>query len=79
MKFFDVTRNTHAEMISLDAGLRMDGIPALTLCDLVIEIFHSAPSKVNQPKEKLRGDPLRATKPNMHNFIKIQAHQRHSN
>ena len=39
-----------AEIISLDAGLRMDGIPALTLWGLVIEIFHSAPSKTNNPK-----------------------------
>ena len=28
--------STEAEVISLDAGLRMDGIPALTLWDLVI-------------------------------------------
>ena len=35
--------STEAEIISLDAGLRMDGIPALDLCDLVIEVFHSSP------------------------------------
>ena len=34
--------STEAEIISLDAGLRMDGIPALTLWDLVIEVCHSA-------------------------------------
>ena len=33
--------STEAEVISLDAGLRMDGIPALDLWDLVIEVFHS--------------------------------------
>ena len=32
--------STEAEIISLDAGLRMDGIPALDLWDLVIEVFH---------------------------------------
>ena len=32
-----------AEIMSLDAGLRMDGIPALDLWDLVIEEFHSSP------------------------------------
>ena len=64
--------STEAEIISLDAGLRMDGIPALTLWDLVIEIFHSAPSKIKQPKEKLRGDPLQATKPNTHNLIQFK-------
>ena len=44
---------TEAEKNSLDASLRMDGIPALTLWDLVIEIFHSVPNKVEQPKEAL--------------------------
>ena len=46
----------------------LDGIPALTLLDLVIEIFHSALEKIEQPKEELPGDPLQATTPNMHNF-----------
>ena len=32
--------STEAEIIFLDAGLRMDGIPALDLWDLVIEVFH---------------------------------------
>ena len=43
--------STEAEIISLDAGFRMDGIPALTLWDLVIEIYHSVPNKIEQPKE----------------------------
>ena len=30
-----------AEIISLDAGLRMDGIPAVDLWDLVVEVFCS--------------------------------------
>ena len=34
-----------AEVISLDAGLRMDGIPALDLWDSVIEVFHSSPNR----------------------------------
>ena len=33
--------STEAEIISLDAFLRMGGIPALDLWDLVIEVFHS--------------------------------------
>ena len=33
--------STEAEVISLDAGLRMDGIPALGLGDVVFEVFHS--------------------------------------
>ena len=64
--------STEAETISLDGGLRMDGIPTLTLWDLVIEIFHSAPSKIQQPKEELRGDPSAVVKPNMHNLIQLK-------
>ena len=37
--------STEAEIISLDAGLRMDGNPALTLWDLVIDVFHSVPNR----------------------------------
>ena len=37
--------STESEVISLDAGFRMDGIPALTLWDLVIEVFHSVQNK----------------------------------
>ena len=35
------SKDTEAEIVSLDAGLRMDGIPALDLWDLVVEVFHS--------------------------------------
>ena len=42
--------STEAEVISLDAGLRMDGIPALDLWDSVIEVFHSSPNQVNKSK-----------------------------
>ena len=40
--------STEAEVISLDAGVRMDGIPALDLWDLVIEVFHSSPNPTNK-------------------------------
>ena len=33
--------STRSEVISLDAGLLMDGIPALDLWDVVIEVLHS--------------------------------------
>ena len=49
--------STEAEIISVDAGLRMDGIPALTLWDLVIEVFRSEPNKTDGPKRELRGNP----------------------
>ena len=64
--------STEVEVISLDAGLRMDGIPSLTLWNLVIEKFHSVPNKTEQPKEELRRDPLQGTKPNMHNLIQCK-------
>ena len=47
--------STEAEIVSLDAGLRMDGIPALTLWDLVIEVFHSVPNRTEGPKRELAG------------------------
>ena len=43
--------STGAEIISLDAGLRMDGIPALGLWASVIEIYHSSPNKTNKTKD----------------------------
>ena len=43
--------STEAEVISLDAGLRMDAIPALDLWDLVIEVFHSSPNQTNKTKD----------------------------
>ena len=42
--------STEAEIISLDAGISMDGIPALDLWDLVIEVFHSSPIQINRSK-----------------------------
>ena len=32
--------STESEIISLDAGLRMDGIPALDLWDLIVTVLH---------------------------------------
>ena len=31
--------STESEIISLDAGLRLDGIPALDLWDLIVSVF----------------------------------------
>ena len=49
--------STESEMISLDADLRMDGIPALDLWDLVIEVLHSSPNRT-QRLQRVRRDPL---------------------
>ena len=43
--------STEAEVISLDAGLRMDRIPALGLWDFGIEVFNSSPNQINKTKD----------------------------
>ena len=43
--------STEAEIISLDAGLRMDGIPALDLWNLVIEVFHCNQNQLSETKD----------------------------
>ena len=44
-------RSTEAEIISLDAGLRMDGIPALDLWTLVIEAFYCNQNQLSKTKD----------------------------
>ena len=64
--------STEAETISLDAGVHMDGILALTLWNLVIEVFHSVPNRTEGPKREPRGNPSAVVKPNMHDPIQIK-------
>ena len=64
--------SAETEIISLDAGLRMDGIPALTLWELVIEVFHSIPNRTDGPKRDPLGNPSAVVKQNMHNPIPIK-------
>ena len=63
--------STEAEVISLDAGFRMDGIPALDLWDLVIEVFHSSPNQTNNTRDdrESRGNLSAKTQPNMRKQI----------
>ena len=71
---------TEAEIISLDAGLRMYGIPALDLWDLEIEVSYSVLSRTDGPKRSPgRKTRRQLSSQNMHNPIQNQAHQRHSN
>ena len=35
-----VHSSTESEIISLDAGLRLDGVPALDLWDLIVAVLH---------------------------------------
>ena len=43
--------STESEIISLDAGLRMDGLPALDLCDIVIEVLRSTNNTARQGRQ----------------------------
>ena len=45
----------------LDAGLRMDEIPALDLWDLVIEVMHSSSNQPEKSQENVQGNLLHAT------------------
>ena len=45
--------STESEIISLDAGLRLDGIPALDFCNLIVAVLHGNTYQSNQD----RGDP----------------------
>ena len=64
LQFHTVQRNL--KIISLDAGLRTDGIPVLDLWDLSIEVFHSTPNQFNNTKDQVRGNSSRNTASNKH-------------
>ena len=53
--------STESEIISLVAGLRMDGSPALDLWDLVIEVLHSSSNLSKKSKENVQGNLLHDT------------------
>ena len=60
--------STEAEFIFLDAGLRMDGIHAFDLWELVIEVFHSSPNQINKSKgQESQGNLSRNTTLHMKN------------
>ena len=42
--------STESEIISWDAGLRMDGIPALDLWDLIVTVLHGNTYQSNQER-----------------------------
>ena len=83
---------TEVEVISLDAGLCMDGIPALDLWDLVIEVFHSSPNQNNKtkdvreplgnlsatPQSNMRKNPTTNTNQDLNNIDHVPAIGTHS-
>ena len=64
--------STEAEIISLDAGLRMNGIPALNLWNLMIEVFHSVPNRTDGPEREPWGNPSAVVRLKMRNSIPIK-------
>ena len=58
-------RSPESEIVSPDAGLRMDGLPALDLWDIVIEVLHSTNNTV-QPKH----NSIQETRATLHSKTK---------
>ena len=60
---------TESEVISLDAGLRMNGLLAFDLLDIVIEVLHSTKDNIqpkhNWPPGKLEQFLIPKRRPNM--------------
>ena len=71
--------SAEAEIISLDAGLRMDGIPALDLWDVVTEVFLSSPNQFNNSKDQVRGNSSRNTTSNKHTQNQAKAPTQNDN
>ena len=69
--------STEAELVSLDAGLRMDGIPALDLWDQVKEVFHSYPNQSKKPKIKHK--ETRRVTPHQTSTPKTRVPTKHTN
>ena len=61
-------RSTESEIISLDAGLRLDGIPAFNVWDLIISVLGNV-SRVSDRSGKLESDDHKHHKP--HNKIDV--------
>ena len=57
----------------------MDGIPALDLWDLVIEVFHSSPNQSKKTKDQARGDSSRNTTSNKHTQNQTKVPTKHNN
>ena len=58
--------STESEIISLDAGLRLDGIPALDLWDLIVAVLHGN----TYQNDQVRGDPYKSpTRKKIHGKI----------
>ena len=48
--------STESEIISLDAGLRLDGIPALDLWDLIVSVLGNTTQTTDRPGRHVVSD-----------------------
>ena len=71
--------NRRWNIISLHARLRMDGIPALDLWDLFMEVFHSYPNQLNNTKDQEPGNSSRNTTSNKHTQNQTKVPTEHDN
>ena len=71
----DSNNSTNAEIISLDAGLCMDGIPTLSLWDLVFGVLHSSPTQFKKPKDGAQGNLSHTTSSSKHTNVHTKNQQ----
>ena len=72
--------STEVEIISLDAGIRMDGILALDIWNLVVEVFHSSKDQSNKTKGlSVQGNLLPNTSSNKCTRNQIKVPTKHDN
>ena len=57
----------------------MDGIPALDLLDLVIEVFHSSSHQLEKSKGRVQGNLSRDTPSNKHTHNQTKTPIQHDN
>ena len=70
--------STESEIISPDAGLRMDGIFALDLLDLVIEVLHASSKQPKKSKENVQGNLLHDTPSRKHTKNQVKTPIQHN-
>ena len=70
--------STESEIIFLDAGLRMDGIPALDLWDFVMDVLHSSFHQPKKSKENVQGNLLHDTPLRKHTKNQVKTPTQHN-
>ena len=70
--------STESENISFDAGLRMDGMPALDHSDFVVEVLYSSFNQPEKSKENVQGNLLRDIPSREHTNNQIKSPTQHN-